>query len=352
MNASTTENPLRLAVLNPGGNDAGQAFPDFAGEPDARIHAPVNYHAFAACTAGSFHRDAATIGEGQHNVLLLLRHDLDACFAALQELKRAGKIVAVSLKESGAHQVAEQLGRAENLARFQEICALADGCLSSTQNLAALYRSVIRLKDAARVEFIPTPYPVDDPRWDFSTRLEDRAGVLIGTREFRVPSRNHLAALLASRLIIKPLGETVTVVHGDGQLGESLLAKFSMPKKLNVIEGTRPYPDYLRMVARHKIVFQLDRSAVPGQVAGDALLCRVPCVGGDGAIERLVFPDLCGHGRDTGELVEIAARLLDDAQFYAATVETALAKARKLVSFGAVAEKLDAFFRRIAVRKP
>ena len=41
--------------------------------------------------------------------------------------------------------------------------------------------------------------------------------------------------------------------------------------------------------ARHKIVLQADKSAVPGQVAGDALLCRMPCVGGDGAIDRLAF---------------------------------------------------------------
>lgn len=45
-------------------------------------------------------------------------------------------------------------------------------------------------------------------------------------------------------------------------------------------------------MARHKIVLQLDRSHVPGQVAGDALLCRIPCVGGDGAIERITFQKL------------------------------------------------------------
>src|SRR5438876_10792614 len=47
----------------------------------------------------------------------------------------------------------------------------------------------------------------------------------------------------------------------------------------------KSYPEYLRDVSRHKIVLQLDRSHVPGQLAGDALLCRIPCVGGDGAIE-------------------------------------------------------------------
>src|SRR2546422_726582 len=116
---------MRLAVLNPGGNDPDQAFPDGAGEVDERMHPPVNYHAYAACTAGSFHRSAASIPDGQRHVLLLLRRDLEACLAALKELKLAGKTVAVSMKESGQHQVAELLGRAENLALFQQICAVA-----------------------------------------------------------------------------------------------------------------------------------------------------------------------------------------------------------------------------------
>ncbi len=342
---------MKLAVLNPGGNDPCQPFPDFAGPVDGRIHAPVNYHAYAACTGGSFHRKTTSIAEDQHHVLLMLRRDLDACLDALKELKRAGKTVAVSLKESGAHQVAELLGKAKNLARFQEICAHADGCVSSSQNLVALYRSVLRPEDAARVEFIPTPYPVEDARWDFSAPISERAGVLVGTREFDVLSRNHLAAVLAAGHLANTSGETLTVVNRDGRTGRSLLEKLGMGEKLRVIEKPLPYPDYLRLIARHKIVFQLDRSAVPGQVAGDALLCRVPCVGGDGAIERLVFPDLCGHGRDTDALTNLATRLLTDAEFYAATVEQSQKLALELVSFGAIRRRLAGFFARIADAK-
>src|SRR5678815_1794931 len=78
-------------------------------------------------------------------------------------------------------------------------------------------------------------------------------------------------------------GEPVTVVNLDGYKARRLLAELKFPEgKLHVIEKWKSYPDYLRDVARHKIVLQLDRSHVPGQVAGDALLCRIPCVGGDG----------------------------------------------------------------------
>ena len=67
---------LRLAVLNPGGGDPFQAFPGRAGAPGTSGHPPVNYHAYAACTGGSFHRDAKTIPDEQNAVLLLLRRDL------------------------------------------------------------------------------------------------------------------------------------------------------------------------------------------------------------------------------------------------------------------------------------
>ena len=41
---------MKLAVLNPKGRDPEQHFPDGAGAPDDTQHAPVNFHAFAACT--------------------------------------------------------------------------------------------------------------------------------------------------------------------------------------------------------------------------------------------------------------------------------------------------------------
>jgi hypothetical protein len=83
---------------------------------------------------------------------------------------------------------------------------------------------------------------------------------------------------------------------------------------------------------------------VPGQVAGDALLCRLPCVGGDGAIERLVFPDEAGFGRTPNQLAEIALELMQDAGRCEAAALASQNRAKALVSFRAVAERLEAFF--------
>src|SRR5947199_4771 len=121
--------------------------------------------------------------------------------------------------------------------------------------------------------------------------------------------------------------------------------------KFRVIEGEKPYLDYLRVVARHKIVLQLDRSRVPGQVAGDALLCRIVCVGGDGAIERIAFPKTCGNGRTIDQIASTALDLLKNADARAATVVESQHHALERLSFQAVRSQLANFFAQVANAK-
>ncbi len=328
--------PGGLAVLNAGGSDPDQSFADRAGEPCAgRAHAPVNYHAYAACTAGSFLRKPESIRPEQNAVLLLLRRDLKLALKTLVRLQALGRKVAVSLKESGCHQVAAVLNDPKRVALFRQICARADFALSSTPDLVPVYLGA----GAPRAEFVPTPYPVDAAAWDFSRPEEERRGIMIGTREFEVPTRNHLGALLA----LRSLGEPVTVINADGRKGRKILAALEFPN-LRVVEGRLGYSDYLQLMAGHRLVFQLDRSAVPGQVAGDALLCRVPCVGGDGAVERIAFPSLCGFGADTPALLSRLKALMRDDAVYGKAVEDSQRLASEKLSFATVAKQLGAVF--------
>jgi hypothetical protein len=104
------------------------------------------------------------------------------------------------------------------------------------------------------------------------------------------------------------------------------------------------YRAYLGEMARHKIVFQFDRSRVPGQVAGDALLCRSVCVGGDGTIERIAFPKTCGEKRSDDELLEIAQRLLTNEDQREEVAEEATNIAKEKLSFRGGKEHLGRFF--------
>src|SRR5437016_761168 len=339
---------FRLTVLIPGGRDPEQHFQAAPG-PGQGEHPPVNFHAFAACTRGAFHYDTRrAIAEGTP-VLLLLRGEFRASERALGELKKHQRTVVVSLKETGLHQIAQQLCDRGKLSRFMRILGQADGCIASTPEAAEICRRTRWEHNPATVAFIPTPYPIDDRQWNFSVPPDELTGIFVGTREWDVPSRNHFAALLVARQLSEATGEPVTVVNLDGYKARRLLWELKFPEeKFRVIEVEKPYPDYLRIVARHKIVLQLDRSRVPGQVAGDALLTRAVCVGGDGAIERIAFPKTSGEGRGINELASIALDLLRNAESRALIVAESQQLALEQLSFQAVRSRLANFFAQLA----
>lgn len=341
---SQPEENFRLTVLNPGGRDPEQQFQSLPA-PGQGAHPPINFHAFAACTFGAFHRDTRRALAENTPVLLLLRSDFRASARALTDLKKEGRTVAISLKETGLHQIAQKLRDPAKLSRFMKIVAHADGCIATTPEAAEIYRRVRSKHNPTTVAFIPTPYPVEDQRWDFSVPRNEQSGIFVGTREWDVASRNHFAALLVARQLSETTGEPVTVVNLDGCKGRRLLGEINFSEgKLRLMEKWKPYPDYLRDVGRHKIVLQLDRSLVPGQVAGDALLCQIPCVGGDGAIERIAFSKTCGEGRTINEIASMALELLKNAELREAVVAESQARARERLSFEAVRSQLANFF--------
>ena len=126
-----------------------------------------------------------------------------------------------------------------------------------------------------------------------------------------------------------------------------MLADFGFPAgKLRVMEKKEPYPEYLRIMARHKIVLQLDRSRVPGQVAGDALLCRTVCTGGETAIERIAFPQICGFNRTFAEVGALAKELLTNHNARGAAFVESQWRSMEQLSFEAVRKRLEQFFER------
>lgn len=340
---------FRLTVLNPGGRDREQGFLNLPA-PGEGAHSPINFHAFAACTRGAFHHDTRRALAENTPVLLLLRGAFRASERALQGLKTQGRCVVVSLKETGLHQIAQQLSNPARLSRFMKIVAEADGCLATTPEAAEIYRSA--RCSLRQVVFIPTPYPVEDRRWNFRLAPDEQSGIFVGTREWDVSSRNHFAALLVARQVCEATGEPVSVVNLDRNKGRRLLDELKFPKgKLHVVEGAKSYSNYLRAMARHKIVLQLDRSHVPGQVAGDALLCRIPCVGGDGAIDRIAFSKTCGEGRTITEIASMCVDLLKNAELRRAVVAEAELRAQEHLSFQVVRTQLARFFAQLSQEK-
>jgi hypothetical protein len=320
-----------FAVLNPEGRDGTRVFLLGAGLPSDEGHPPVNYHAYAACCRGGFYQEVEKIPNSVRCVLVLLRTGgLQHVLEAARRLRKRGKRVVISWKESGLPQVAQVLAKPRLCRKFEAICDRVDGFISSTPELVPLY-------EAARCgpgRFIPTPYPIEEQSWNFSLPPHQRRGIFIGTREFGIPSRNHFLAISS----VRDLGHPITVINTEGWTGTRLLRSIS--RDVRVISGRLPYREYLLLMARHRIVFQLDRSAVPGQVAGDSLLCGLPCVGGDGAIDRLAFPDFCGTNLSIESAVGAAERLLANDAYYLQTIQESRALALQHLSFSEVRDQL------------
>ena len=69
-------------------------------------------------------------------------------------------------------------------------------------------------------------------------------------------------------------------------------------------------------------------------------MCRLPCVGGDGAVDKLAFPGLCGIGLPAESAISAAERLLADDIYYAETLEKSRELALMRLSFSRVREQL------------
>jgi hypothetical protein len=321
----------RFVVLNPGGRDPEQDFAAGAGHPSDPGHPPINFHAYAACMNGLFLRRASHVPNGSRVVLLLRPRHLATALKSAEELRRKSCRIWIAWKEAGTGQVASALEPSRRWEQFVAITKAADGAVCATPDLVPLHEAA----GASVAQFVPTPYPLGEPGWDFTQPLAQRQGVLIGTREFDVPSRCHALALAT----LASLAHPVTVLNTSGA-GGRLFAKGICPHA-HIVEGPLAYPAYLKLMASHRIVFQLDRSAVPGQVAGDALLCGMPCVGGDGAIERVAFADLTSHGRTPRQCLEFATRLLDNDDAWQQTMNHALSMASSTLAFPAVRQALE-----------
>lgn len=287
---------------------------DFSGGvpgPGKGFHPPVNFHGMAAATGGAFHRDPSSVPSDGRAVLVLLSRRAERAIEPARALRAAGHPVLVTWKECGRHQIRGFFRRPENERAFSILRGLAAAWTASSP--AAQETLADRVTDSP-VLVLPTPYPLDLPEWRFGTDApSSRSGILIGTREWSVPSRRHGRAVkIASHLARELPGQTFTVVNCEGARGlvQTLFAA-GFSRQIRLVR-TLPYHEHLVRVSRCRIVLQRDESAVPGQVAGDALLTGTPCLGGNGMLDGLAFPHMPGAGADEDEVAARALRLLVD----------------------------------------
>jgi hypothetical protein len=345
------ESPVCLAVLNPKGRDP---YLDYSRGPDSYqrgVHAPINFHAYAAATNGAFFdstEDFLEVRDRYDAVFVLIRRRTWITLEAVRKLKKAGVTVLVAWKECSHNQISRQLNSVKAVRAYGEILELADGIVSPTLAWPPRVGSIDQNRFWKKMKFIPTPYPVDFPSWDFSTPVNERSGILIGTREFKTETRNHIQAVTRAASLAHEFNiPRVTVINSDKGRGLRILRELerAFPKGcLHIHETILPYPDYMKLLSSHRFIYQMDRSTVPGQVAVDCLLARTICAGGSSTIENMAFPDFSDDGsirmKNVFERIE---QILHDDDAYIAAIEKSQKIALKSISFESVARQLGSW---------
>jgi len=340
------DSTVRIAVLNPKGRDP---YLDYRNGPEGfspDVHAPINFHAYAACTMGSFFDSTEQViaeRERFDAVLVLIRRRTWITLNAVERLKKAGIKTLVAWKECSHNQITRQLQSPRVLVAYGEILEAADGVISPTLAWPPRCGSVEQNAFWRKLKFIPTPYPIDFPSWDFSKPLSERKGIMIGTREFKTEARNHIHAIARVASLAHEFNiPRVTVVNSEGIRGLKILREMESsfpPGVLHIQETRLPYPDYMALLSNHRLIYQMDRSTVPGQVAGDCLLARTICAGGSSTIEKVAFHDFSDDGsiRMKNVFERIAQILFDDGAYSAAVLKSQT-EAAKSLTFEAVAQ--------------
>ena len=168
---------------------------------------------------------------------------------------------------------------------------------------------------------------------------------MIGTREFNVPSRQHAEAINIAAEVAAKTKCPLTIINPKGKKHHGKIAKAvgNLPKKqLHIIDQSLPYRDYLKLIAAHRVVFQLDTSGVPGQVAGDCLLANTLCVGGNGEVESIAYADFAIVDNDINSRnwSKILTKLLTNDDHYQKALDNSRAIAASTLSFSAFRQKL------------
>lgn len=313
---------MRIDVINPWGRDAAIDWRNGLPPPGAPGHPPINYWAWAAATGGAFHQTPDTVTSDAEAVVQLLRWRGGVNLRALKQMKARGLRVFVTWKESGVAQIAGQLRWPWRRSALRAVLQLADGAIATTEPGCQHYRDYGLPPE--KIHFIPTPYPIGEPGWDFTRPLVERAGIVVGTRQFDVPSRRHAEALLLAGEIARAAGCAVTVFNPEGERGRARVQRhLGVVPEIRWIERRLPYPEFLAELARHRLVIQRDAGWVPGQIAGDALLCGLINIGGNGATQRLAFPATAEPEADEATLLSSAVTLMrDDAAFIKAVEDS------------------------------
>lgn len=336
---------MGIVVLNIDGRDSNISYKNGIGLPEMGTHAPVNYHAYAACSNGTFLNSLNEVQPGD-DVIFLLRSDLKTSLKKLDNLKKKfpESKVLLLFKETSPYQILKSLKNHKNIDTLNGLGKLSDGFISPTPFMIDFLKNFTN----KTVAFIPTPYPFHDKNWTVNKPFSERKNILLGTKEFDVQWRMHLITLTAIRKWVQKHNIQLSIINKDGRKTEKLLFSIGFnTTDFVLIDGIIPYADYLQLLGSHRLVFNFDMGFVPGQISGDSLLTSTPVLGGNSAIQNLVYPEWVTHNLEYQKMLDVAEKIYFNESFFNQTNHEAQTKAEQFLTFEKVKSQLFDLFQKL-----
>ena len=309
---------------------------------------PLGYIGFAVASHGRIFRTLTDSVADPQPILIVADARLEAAKSAIQTIRNAAanapRRVLLTFVERAMKEIMAELRNPQSMERFKALLNLADGMIVSAPELLGFINS---LNVNCQCIHIPAPYPLENPQWDVSLPTNQRSGIFFGDIPFREPDRNMLAWLYAAAEIAAKTGHHLSIFSTPGFSQGPTAAQLGLSAPMFTQIPACDYGSYLQHLASHRIVIKPNSLDGVSNVAGDALLSRIICVGGEGTLERVAFRESCGSGRSSDNIRAIAESLLTDDAFYDRQVEKSQQIAMQSMSFGAVNARLEEFLHRL-----
>ena len=263
---------------NPQGNDSYTDFRNYSTWEDAKWR---SWHSLACSQRSEFF---AYNGDNFHRVyeydgiILLVNDSPDLLIPFIRKLKLMKKKVLVGYHEGfGDFNLKVSNINSDFLKCLKKTVAESDGYWNVIPSANNIYESLLKKKSYSCVHGIPYK------EWEHNLKVpfREREGILIATRTFdqRI-RRNTLISLVEANNFAKEVGTRVTFVS-EHPIHKLWTWKDFELEAVDVIQGPFPYIEWLKLIAKHRLVVHYDMSYTLGQIVCDAALVDVPCVGGN-----------------------------------------------------------------------
>ena len=167
-----TAQNFRLTVLNPGGRDPEQQFHGALLPAKAPIPRSI-FMLSPRAHSGLFIAKPTTPSPKRYRFSVFAWR-LWRGGARTDSIKAGGPPRRDFTKRNGAAPDRAPVARPGEICPLLKIVNRADACLAPTPEAADIYQRTRSKWDPVTVAFIPTPYPIEDQRWDFSVGERDQ----------------------------------------------------------------------------------------------------------------------------------------------------------------------------------